>query len=269
HAVNPYSGEKLPVWIGNFVLMDYGTGAIMAVPAHDERDFDFCKTHGLPIVPVIRPVDAELDVNPKAAFVADGIVERSGEYSGLESAEARRLMNERAGRDGFGKAAVTYRIKDWGISRQRYWGTPIPVIHCEECGVVPVPEEDLPVLLPTQIAITGKGRSPLADVPDFVNVPCPKCGGAGRRETDTMDTFVDSSWYFYRYCDAHNDKQPFDSAKVNYWFPIDQYIGGIEHAILHLLYSRFWCKVMRDLGLIKHADPVARLFTQGMVLRGG
>ena len=266
HAVNPYSGEKLPVWIGNFVLMDYGTGAIMAVPAHDERDFDFCKTHGLPIVPVIRPVDGELDVNPKAAFVADGIVERSGEYSGLESAEARRLMNERAGRDGFGKAAVTYRIKDWGISRQRYWGTPIPVIHCPKCGVVPVPEKDLPVVLPDDVKFTGKGRSPLAEVDSFMNVKCPKCGGDARRESDTMDTFVDSSWYFYRYCDPRNSTAPFDSAKVKKWFPIDQYIGGVTHAILHLIYSRFFTKVMRDLGLVENDEPVANLFTQGMVL---
>jgi len=265
-ALNPYSGEKVPVWIGNFVLMDYGTGAIMAVPAHDERDFDFCKTHDLPIVPVIRPVDSELDLNPKAAFIDDGVVERSGEFSGLSSAEARRRMNQLAEREGFGKAAITFRIKDWGISRQRYWGTPIPVIHCPQCGVVPVPEKDLPVVLPLDVKITGKGRSPLEDVESFMNVTCPKCGGKARRESDTMDTFVDSSWYFYRYCDPHNSEAPFDSSKVAHWFPIDQYIGGVTHAILHLIYSRFFTKVMRDLGLIKNDEPATNLFTQGMVL---
>jgi leucyl-tRNA synthetase len=265
-AINPHSGAKLPIWIGNFVLMDYGTGAIMAVPAHDERDFEFCTTYGLPIVPVIRPVDGALDENPKSAFTEDGIVERSGEYSGLSSAEARREMNQRAEREGFGKAAITYRLKDWGISRQRYWGTPIPVIHCPKCGLVPVPEKDLPVILPIDVKITGKGRSPLEDVPSFVNVKCPKCGEDGRRETDTMDTFVDSAWYFYRYCDPHNDRAPFDSAEVAKWFPMDQYIGGVTHAILHLLYSRFFTKVMRDIGLVENAEPAKNLFTQGMVL---
>src|SRR5580700_4701883 len=265
-AINPYSGAKLPIWIGNFVLMDYGTGAIMAVPAHDERDFEFCTTYGLPIVPVIRPLDAVLGENPKTAFTEYGIVERSGEYSGLPSAEARRKMNERAEREGFGKAAITYRLEDWGISRQRYWGTPIPVIHCPKCGLVPVPESDLPVILPIDVKITGKGRSPLEDVPSFVNVKCPKCGGDARRETDTMDTFVDSAWYFYRYCDPHNDRAPFDSAEVAKWFPMDQYIGGVTHAILHLLYSRFFTKVMRDIGLVENAEPAKNLFTQGMVL---
>ncbi len=184
--------------------MDYGTGAIMAVPAHDERDFEFCTTYGLPIVPVIRPVDGPLDEHPKAPFTDYGIVERSGKYSGLPSEEARRVMNQRAERDGFGKASITYRLKDWGISRQRYWGTPIPVIHCPKCGMVPVPEEDLPVVLPVDVKITGKGRSPLEDVPSFINVKCPQCGEDARRESDTMDTFVDSAWYFYRYCDPHN-----------------------------------------------------------------
>ena len=265
-ALNPYSGEKLPIWIGNFVLMDYGTGAIMAVPAHDERDFEFCTTYRLPIVPVIRPVDGPLDTNPKAAFCDYGIVENSGEFSGLPSAEARRVMNERAERDGFGKAAITYRLKDWGISRQRYWGTPIPVIHCPKCGVVPVPEKDLPVELPMDVKFTGKGRSPLEDVESFMNVKCPQCGADGRRESDTMDTFVDSSWYFYRYLDPHNSNAPFDSAKAAHWFPMDQYIGGVTHAILHLMYSRFFTKVMRDLGLVTHPEPAANLFTQGMVL---
>jgi len=269
YAVNPYSGEKVPIWIGNFVLMGYGTGAIMAVPAHDERDFEFCKTYGIPIHPVISPVGGLLDENPKTAFTEDGIVAHSGEFSGLPSAEARARMNRKAENEGFGKAAVTYRIKDWGISRQRYWGTPIPVIHCPKCGVVPVPEKDLPVILPVDVQLTGKGRSPLADVASFVNVKCPKCGGDARRESDTMDTFVDSSWYFYRYCDPRNSQAPFDSKKIAYWFPIDQYIGGVEHAILHLIYSRFFTKVMRDIGVISNDEPAARLFTQGMVIKDG
>jgi leucyl-tRNA synthetase len=266
YAINPYSGEKIPIWIGNFVLIDYGTGAIMAVPAHDERDFDFATTFGIPIRPVIRPVDGALGVDPAAAFTDDGITENTGEFSGLPSAEARRRMNAYAEQKGFGKAAITYRIKDWGISRQRYWGTPIPMIHCPKCGVVPVPEKDLPVILPYDVKFTGKGRSPLAEVASFMNVKCPKCGADGQRESDTMDTFVDSSWYFYRYCDPKNDEAPFDSAKVKKWFPIDQYIGGVTHAILHLIYSRFFTKVMRDLGMISNDEPAANLFTQGMVL---
>ncbi|HLH41407.1 MAG TPA: leucine--tRNA ligase [Bryobacteraceae bacterium] len=265
-AVNPFSGDKIPVWIGNFVLMEYGAGAIMAVPAHDERDFDFCKTFGIPIRAVIRPVDGELDHNPRAPFTDQGIVERSGEFSGLPSAEARAQMNRRAEREGFGKAAITYRLKDWGISRQRYWGTPIPVIHCPGCGVVPVPESDLPVVLPHEVSLTGLGSSPLAAVASFMNVNCPKCGGPAQRESDTMDTFVDSAWYFYRYLDPRNDKAPFDGNIVAKWFPMDQYIGGVTHAILHLLYSRFFTKVMRDLGLISNSEPAANLFTQGMVL---
>jgi leucyl-tRNA synthetase len=271
YAVNPYSGERAPVWVGNFVLMSYGTGAIMAVPAHDERDFEFCTKYGIPVRPVIRPVDGELALveQARAAFTDDGVVENSGEWSGLPSAEARRQMNAKAEAEGFGKGAVTFRIKDWGISRQRYWGTPIPVIHCGKCGVVPVPEAELPVILPLNVQFTGTGRSPLEEVPEFVNVNCPKCGGAAKRETDTMDTFVDSSWYFYRYCDARNDRQPFDPAKIAYWFEIDQYIGGVEHAILHLIYSRFFTKMMRDIGLVKNDEPIKRLFTQGMVIAEG
>ncbi len=271
YAINPYNGERLPVWVANFVLMEYGTGAIMAVPAHDERDFEFCRKYGIAIRPVIRPVDGEL-ADPQtitSAFVDDGIVENSGEFSGLPSAEARRRMNAKAEAEGFGKGSITYRLKDWGISRQRYWGTPIPVIHCERCGIVPVPENELPVILPLDIRITGRGRSPLENVPEFMNVKCPKCAGAARRESDTMDTFVDSSWYFYRYCDPRNTESPFDPAKIEYWFQIDQYIGGVEHAILHLIYSRFFCKAMRDIGLIRHSEPVRNLFTQGMVLKDG
>jgi len=271
YAVNPYSGERVPIWIGNFVLMGYGTGAIMAVPAHDQRDFEFCKQYGIPIRPVIRPLDGVLAdaATLKEAYADDGIVENSGEYSGLPSEEARRVMTRKAEAEGFGKAAITYRIKDWGISRQRYWGTPIPVIYCPKCGIVPVPEKDLPVVLPLGIAITGKGRSPLENVPEFMNVKCPKCGEDARRESDTMDTFIDSSWYFYRYCDPHNSGAPFDSTKIAYWFPIDQYIGGIEHAILHLIYSRFWTKMMRDLGLVTNDEPIQRLFNQGMVIKDG
>ncbi len=271
YAINPYSGERIPIWIGNFVLLEYGTGAIMAVPAHDERDFEFCRKYGIAVRPVIRPVDAPLAVESdmQQAFTEDGITENSGAFSGLPSEEARRRMSEKAEREGFGKASVTYRIRDWGISRQRYWGTPIPIIYCERCGVVPVPEKDLPVALPIGIPITGRGRSPLEAVPEFMNVKCPACGGSARRESDTMDTFVDSSWYFYRYCDPRNDKAPFDTGKVEPWFPIDQYIGGVTHAILHLIYSRFWTKVMRDLGLVRNSEPAANLFTQGMVLKNG
>ena len=270
-AVNPFSGQTIPVWVGNFVLMGYGTGAIMAVPAHDERDFEFCKKYGIDIVPVIQPVDGDLP-NAETMTVANGdygIVANSGQWTGMTSEDARREMAAHAEREGFGKSAITWRLKDWGVSRQRYWGTPIPVIHCPKCGVVGVPDDQLPVLLPRQVQITGKGRSPLADVPEFVDVPCPKCGEPSKRETDTMDTFVDSSWYFYRYCDAKNSNAPFDPAKIAYWFPIDQYIGGVEHAILHLIYSRFWTKMMRDIGLITNAEPVKKLFTQGMVIANG
>jgi leucyl-tRNA synthetase len=271
YAVNPFSGEQVPIWVANFVLMGYGTGAIMAVPAHDERDFEFCRKYGIAVRPVVRPVDGTLAIEPgmKEAFTEYGIAENTGQWSGLTTEEARRQMAAYAKERGFGEPAITFRIKDWGISRQRYWGTPIPVIHCPKCGVVPVPEDQLPVILPERIEITGTGRSPLENVPEFVNVNCPRCGGAARRETDTMDTFIDSSWYFYRYCDAHNSAMPFDPAKIAYWFEIDQYIGGVEHAILHLIYSRFFTKMMRDIGLIKNSEPARRLFTQGMVIAEG
>ncbi len=271
YAIHPFSGNKIPVWIGNFVLMGYGTGAIMAVPAHDERDFEFCRAYGIPVVPVIRPVDGALadGDTTTAPYTEYGVVENSGQWSGLPSAEARKQMAAFAKQNAFGEESITFRIKDWGISRQRYWGTPIPMIHCPACGIVPVPEKELPVVLPLDVKITGKGQSPLASVEEFVNVPCPRCGGAGRRETDTMDTFVDSSWYFYRYCDPRNDAAPFDSRVIAQWFPIDQYIGGITHAILHLIYSRFWTKVMRDIGVIENSEPARNLFTQGMVLKDG
>jgi leucyl-tRNA synthetase len=297
YAVNPFNGEKVPIWVGNFVLMEYGTGAIMAVPAHDERDFEFATKFGLPIPVVVRAdssqptADSKVSLNtegteaehggrreetrtqdsptPAGAYTGYGISVNSGPYSGLSTEDAIEKMAADAEAGGFGKKETIFRLRDWGISRQRYWGTPIPVIYCEKDGMVAVPDEDLPVVLPANPKLTGEGESPLATDLEFVNVKCPKCGGAARRETDTMDTFVDSSWYFYRYCDPKNDKAPFDSAKADYWFPIDQYIGGIEHAILHLMYSRFWCKVMRDIGLITHSEPAARLFTQGMVLKDG
>jgi leucyl-tRNA synthetase len=271
YAIQPFSGAKVPIWVGDFVLMGYGTGAIMAVPAHDERDFEFCHKYGIPVVPVIRPADDQIadGATMKEAFTGYGIVENSREWSGLPSEEARTQMTAYAKVNGFGEASITFRIKDWGISRQRYWGTPIPIIHCPKCGMTPVPEEDLPVVLPLDVKITGQGKSPLESVESFINVLCPKCGGAARRESDTMDTFVDSSWYFYRYCDSRNDKAPFDSEVIAHWFPIDQYIGGVEHAILHLIYSRFWTKMMRDLGLIRNSEPTSRLFTQGMVLKDG
>jgi leucyl-tRNA synthetase len=271
HAINPFSGEKIPIWVGNFVLMEYGTGAIMAVPAHDQRDMEFCRKYSLPVRVVVAPKETEssrLKVEGEA-FTEYGVSVNSGPYSGLESAAAISKMAAFAEEEKFGRAETIYRLRDWGISRQRYWGTPIPVVYCPKDGLVPVPDKDLPVLLPPNPKLTGEGESPLASTPEFVNTTCPKCGGPARRETDTMDTFVDSSWYFYRYCDPHNSKAPYDSTKIAYWFPIDQYIGGITHAILHLLYSRFWCKVMRDLGLITHNEPIARLFTQGMVQKGG
>jgi len=273
YAKNPFGGEKMPIWVGNFVLMEYGTGAIMAVPAHDQRDLEFCKKYKLPVRVVIQPLEGEPLVAKKMKVAFDehmqGKLVNSGPFNGLSPLEAIAKMAAIAEQKGFGKAETIYRLRDWGISRQRYWGTPIPVIYCPKDGMVPVPDKDLPVLLPPNPKLTGEGESPLASTPEFVNTSCPKCGGPARRETDTMDTFVDSSWYFYRYCDPHNDKAPYDSAKAAYWFPIDQYIGGITHAILHLLYSRFWCKVMRDLGLVKHNEPIARLFTQGMVQKGG
>src|SRR5260221_2180848 len=280
YAVNPFNGEKVPIWVGNFVLVEYGTGAIMAVPAHDERDNEFAVKFGLPIPVVVlkeekRKPNAETqrvqssEEKAEGPFTEYGVSVNSGKYSGLKSDEAIEKMASDAEAGGFGKKETVFRLRDWGISRQRYWGTPIPVIYCEKDGMVPVPDKDLPVLLPANPKLTGEGESPLATDPEFVNVKCPKCGGAGPCELGTMDTFVDSSWYFYRYCDPHNDKAPFDPAKAAYWFPIDQYIGGITHAILHLLYSRFWCKVMRDLGLVKHDESIARLFTQGMVQKGG
>jgi leucyl-tRNA synthetase len=273
YAINPFNGEKVPVWVANYILMDYGTGAIMSVPAHDERDYEFAKKYKLEIRLVVLPLSndpEETVAEPPLPFVGnEGMLINSGPYSGLDCADAIKKMSEFAEKNGFGKATITYRLKDWGISRQRYWGTPIPMVYCEKDGIVAVPEKDLPVILPEAVDIAHAVGSPLGGLPDFVNATCPRCGGPARRETDTMDTFVDSSWYFYRYTDAHNDHAPFDSKTAQYWFPIDQYIGGVEHAILHLIYSRFWTKFMRDLGLITNDEPVERLFTQGMVIKDG
>ena len=277
-AVNPFSGEQIPVWVVNYVLIEYGAGAVMAVPAHDERDYEFAQKYSLPVRRVIERVSHEQESIPHNeetgldqstamphAFTDYGILVNSAEWGGKLSADALREMAAYAEQKGFGGGAVTYRLRDWGISRQRFWGSPIPIIYCDACGIVPVPEKDLPVVLPERAEFTGTGQSPLANIAEFVNVNCPKCGGAARRETDTMDTFVDSSWYFFRYCDPQNDDAPFDAAKVAYWTPVDQYIGGIEHAVMHLLYTRFWTKMMRDIGLVKFNEPVKNLLTQGMV----
>jgi leucyl-tRNA synthetase len=275
HAVNPFTGETLPIWVANYILADYGTGAIMSVPGHDERDFEFATKYGLPIKRVVAPAvsgGAQDDTGDLALpYIGEdeAVLVNSGEWTGEAALEAQDKMGRFAEEKGFGRRTTTFRLKDWGVSRQRYWGTPIPMVYCPDHGVVPVPEDQLPVLLPEKIEITQEGGSPLAKVPEFVNTTCPVCGKPARRETDTMDTFVDSSWYFYRYVDAHNAQRPFDSDKANYWFPIDQYIGGVEHAILHLIYSRFWTKVMRDLGLINNDEPAERLFTQGMVIKDG
>jgi leucyl-tRNA synthetase len=271
YAVNPFTNEPIPIWVANFVLGEYGTGAVMAVPAHDQRDFEFARKYNLPIRVVVRPENEEPadPASMTAAVSNDGVLVNSGPWNLLPSDEARRLLTAEAKQRGIGEGTVQYRLKDWGISRQRYWGTPIPMIHCPNDGVVPVPIEDLPVTLPKVAQFTGRGDSPLAQVPEFVNVTCPKCGSPARRETDTMDTFVDSSWYFYRFADAHNDQLPFDPEKVAYWCPVDFYSGGVEHAILHLIYSRFFTRVFRDLGMVNHSEPFTHLLTQGMVLKDG
>ena len=273
-ALNPFTGRQVSIWIANFVLVEYGTGAVMAVPAHDQRDFEFARKYGLPVEVVIQPATAD-DVGPldgqtmEAAYAGPGTLVSSGEFTGQSTNGAAGLMARAAETRGVGRPAVQFRLKDWGISRQRYWGTPIPIIHCEVCGLQPVPYADLPVELPAVAEFTGRGDSPLAQIPEFVNTRCPSCRRPARRETDTMDTFVDSSWYFYRYCDASNDVQAFDPEKVGYWGPVDFYSGGVEHAILHLIYSRFFCRVFRDLGIVDHDEPFTRLLTQGMVMRDG
>ena len=265
-AVNPFTSEEIPIWIADYVLYEYGTGAVMGVPAHDTRDFQFAKAYQLPIEVVIVPATTpESDIGlVNTAYTDAGVLVNSGSFNGMLSTDAKEAIVQHAEKQGFGKARVQYRLRDWLISRQRYWGTPIPVIYCSSCGTVPVPEEDLPVRLPDDVAFTGRGPSPLAKL-DWVNVACPTCGTQAKRETDTMDTFIDSSWYFLRYPDAKDDQQVFDSAKTNDWMPVNQYVGGIEHAILHLLYSRFFTKVLRDRGLLNFDEPFQRLLTQGMV----
>jgi leucyl-tRNA synthetase len=271
YAINPFTNEPVPIWIANFVLGEYGTGAVMAVPAHDERDFEFARKYKLPIRVVVRPPHVEAaDVDSMTEAVSnDGLLVNSGPWNQMPSDEARKTLTAEAKKRGIGEGTVQYRLKDWGISRQRYWGTPIPMIHCPKDGVVAVPEDQLPVTLPKVAQFTGRGDSPLAQVPEFVNVTCPKCGGPARRETDTMDTFVDSSWYFYRFADPKNGKLPFEPAKAAYWCPVDFYSGGVEHAILHLIYSRFFARVFRDLGMVNHSEPFSHLLTQGMVLKDG
>jgi leucyl-tRNA synthetase len=270
YAINPANNEEIPIWISDYVLMEYGTGAVMAVPAHDQRDFEFATAHKLPIKMVICPNYPEPKCPIlKEAFVAEGTMVDSGQFDGQPSAEGAKKVGDWLESKKVGKWKTNYKLRDWLISRQRYWGAPIPVIHCEKCGIVPVPEKDLPVKLPKNIKFTGKGASPLAQVKEFVEIKCPKCKAKARRETDTMDTFICSSWYFYRYCDAKNSKQAFAKDKVDRFMPVDQYIGGIEHAILHLLYSRFFAKVLHDLKLVPTDEPFTNLLTQGMVIKDG
>lgn len=270
YAVNPLNGEEVPVYIANYVLMDYGTGAIMAVPAHDQRDFDFAVKYRIPIRPVIDPQDPAIDLSDLAeASPGDGVLINSGSFTGLPNREAIQAINAHMEERGIGKATVNFRLRDWLISRQRYWGAPIPMIHCDHCGWVPEKEENLPVLLPTDVSFTGKGESPLTTSATFRTAVCPKCGGEGTREIDTMDTFLDSSWYFLRYTDAKNSEEVWDRKKASYWMPVDQYIGGVEHAILHLLYARFFNKFLHDIGWAPTEEPFTNLLTQGMVLKDG
>ncbi|HTI39921.1 MAG TPA: leucine--tRNA ligase, partial [Vicinamibacterales bacterium] len=270
-AINPFTHQPVPVWIANFVLGEYGTGAVMGVPGHDQRDFEFARKYALPIVVVVAPSASDVPdaQSMQEAHAGAGMLVNSGEFNGLEWQEANRRMTAAAAERGIGAGTIQYRLKDWGISRQRYWGTPIPVVYCDTCGMVPVPADDLPVVLPRTAEFSGRGNSPLAQIPEFVNATCPDCGGAARRETDTMDTFVDSSWYFFRFCDPGNTNLPFDPEKVAYWGPVDFYSGGVEHAILHLIYSRFFTRVFRDIGMTSLSEPFSRLLTQGMVLKGG
>jgi leucyl-tRNA synthetase len=268
-VTNPVTGEQIPMFVADYVLMEYGTGAVMAVPAHDQRDFDFAQAFHLPIRHVVAPADGAQELPTDQAFVAHSEDERlinSGEFTGMTSVQARAAIIQWLDRQGIGNASVNFRLRDWLISRQRYWGCPIPVVYCEQCGLVPVPEADLPVKLPEVEDYQPRGRSPLAAAEDWVNTTCPNCGGPARRETDTMDTFVDSSWYFLRYCDPHNDQAPWDPAVLAQWMPVDQYIGGVEHAILHLMYARFFVKALADIGLVNVQEPFSSLFTQGMIL---
>jgi leucyl-tRNA synthetase len=272
YCLNPVTGLKMPVYVANFVLMEYGTGAVMAVPAHDQRDFEFAQKYGLPIKVVIQPPQAMAELRAEtltAAYEDDGVLVDSDSFSGMASAPARAAITAFLAEKGLGRGTVHFRLRDWGISRQRYWGAPIPIIYCDHCGLVPVPAQDLPVVLPLDVEIAAVGRSPLGELESFYKAPCPACGGPGRREVDTMDTFVESSWYFLRYACADYDQGPLDPQRVAYWLPVDQYIGGIEHAVLHLLYARFFTKVLRDLGQVQVDEPFQRLLTQGMVLKDG
>ncbi|HOH98592.1 MAG TPA: leucine--tRNA ligase [Candidatus Cloacimonadota bacterium] len=270
YCINPLNNSKVQIWITNYVLMDYGTGAVMAVPAHDTRDFAFAKKYDIPIKIVIQNPTLDLHLDTMTdAYTEPGIMTASAHFEGMDSEAAKTAITQYAEQKGWGKATTTYRLRDWGISRQRYWGNPIPIIHCPNCGVVLVPDQDLPVLLPDNVQVGKTTSNPLLSVPEWLNVLCPQCGAPAKRETDTMDTFVDSSWYFARYADPNNDKLPFDPDKARYWLPVDQYIGGIEHACMHLLYARFFYKFMRDLGWVKGDEPFARLLTQGMVLKDG
>ncbi|RMG73941.1 MAG: leucine--tRNA ligase [Nitrospirae bacterium] len=266
YAINPVNGERIPIYIANFVLMEYGTGAIMSVPAHDQRDFEFASLFDLPVRVVIQPPEGALNEPLEAAYEDPGVVVNSAGFSGMPSEQAKEAIIDYLEEKGLGKATVNYRLRDWGISRQRYWGTPIPIIYCDDCGIVPVPEEDLPVILPKDVEITGTGMSPLLSSEEFLYTSCPRCGKRARRETDTMDTFVDSSWYFIRYC-SRRDDHALDREKIKYWMPVDQYIGGVEHAVLHLLYSRFFTRVLRDIGIVDFDEPFTNLLTQGMVCK--
>ena len=269
YAINPFTGKTMPIYISDYVLMGYGTGAVMGVPAHDQRDFEFAKKFGIEIVPVIDPEDPDIDLNNlQEAFAAEGKVINSGEFNGMDNKEAIDRIAEVAEERGIGRKTINYRLRDWLISRQRYWGTPIPMIHCDSCGWVPEKEENLPVLLPTDVEFTGKGESPIVTSKTFVDTVCPVCGKPAKREVDTMDTFLDSSWYELRYCDARNDKEVFSKDKVDYWMNVDQYIGGVEHAIMHLMYARFFQMALYDLGLVKDEEPFQNLLTQGMVIKG-
>lgn len=268
YAINPLSGKKIPVFLANFVLMDYGTGAVMAVPAHDQRDFEFARTYELPVTVVIQLEGVALDAETmEEAYTGPGSLVNSGEFDGENNEAAKEKIAETLDQRGEGRKTVNYRLRDWGVSRQRYWGTPIPIIYCDDCGAVPVPEEDLPVVLPADVELTGEGGSPLARHEAFLNVPCPKCGKAARRESDTFDTFVESSWYFARYACPDYTAGPLDKNAANYWMPVDQYIGGIEHAVMHLLYARFYTKILRDLGMVDADEPFTNLLTQGMVCK--
>jgi leucyl-tRNA synthetase len=269
-CINPMTGKRIPIYTANFALMEYGTGAVMAVPAHDQRDFDFAKKYGLDIIVVVSPAEEKLESNTMTeAYVGEGVMVNSGQFDGVDNKEAMKKIAEYLEKKSLGGETVSFRIRDWGISRQRYWGAPIPVIHCESCGVVPVPEEELPVILPEDVDMLEGGKSPLSELDDFVRATCPQCGHSSeaRRETDTMDTFVESSWYFDRYCSPNCDSSMFDKGAVDYWMPVDQYIGGVEHAILHLLYSRYYTRVLKDQGLLKVKEPFTRLLTQGMVCK--